>query len=62
MNDTAKIGAAGVLLLVSSVLLLWSSIEPDGTMTLLAAAGAATTGLAIGSLLMGSTGADGRVV
>jgi hypothetical protein len=62
MEDNVKIGAAGVLLLVSAGLLLWSGINPVGTMTLLAAAGVATTGLAVGSLLMGTTGADGRVV
>ena len=62
MDDTAKIGVAGVLLLVSSVLLLWSSLTPTATTTLLVAAGLSTSGLAAGSLLLGSTGADGRMV
>jgi len=62
MNDTTKIGVAGVLLLASAALLLWSSLTPTATTTLLVAAGLATTGLAAGSLLMGSTGTDGRVV
>jgi hypothetical protein len=62
MNDTAKIGVAGVLLLASAALLLWSSLTPTATTTLLVAAGLATTGLAAGSLIMGSTGAEGRMV
>ncbi|MDH5021528.1 hypothetical protein [Halobacterium rubrum] len=62
MNDTTKIGVAGVLLLASAALLLWSSLTPTATTTLLVAAGLATTGLAAGSLIMGSTGVDGRMV
>ncbi|MFB6071862.1 MAG: hypothetical protein ABEJ88_02745 [Halobacterium sp.] len=62
MDDTTKIGIAGVLLVASSVLLFWSGLDPSATMTLLGAAGLATTGLAAASLLMGSTGSDGRMV
>ena len=62
MNDTSKIGIAGVLLLVSAALLFYSGLNPDATATLLAIAGLATSGLAAGSLLMGSTGSDGRLV
>jgi hypothetical protein len=62
MNDATKIGIAAVLLVVSSVLLFWSSIGTTATGTVLAAAALATSGLAAGSLLMGSTGTDGRMV
>ena len=62
MNDTTKIGVAGVLLVVSSALLFFSGLDPTATTTLLGIAGVATTGLAAGSLLMGSTGTDGRMV
>lgn len=62
MNDTTKIGVAAVLLVVSAGLLFWSSIGTTATGTLLAAAALATSGLAAGSLLLGSTGTDGRMV
>jgi hypothetical protein len=62
MNDATKVGIAVVLLAVSSVLLFWSGFAPSGSIVLLAAAGIATTGLAAGSLLLGSTGSDGRMV
>jgi hypothetical protein len=62
MNDATKVGIAAVLLAISSVLLFWSGFEPSGSTVLLVAAGLATTGLAAGSLLMGSTGTDGRLV
>ncbi|MGB9963788.1 hypothetical protein [Halobacterium sp. CBA1126] len=62
MNDTAKIGIAAVLLAVGAAMLVWASLDPSGTTTLLAVAAVATTLLAAGSLLMGSTGTDGRMV
>ena len=62
MNDTTKIGIAGVLLLVSAALLFYSGLQPNGTAAMLAIAGLATSGLAAGSLLMGGTGSDGRMV
>ncbi|WP_336034608.1 hypothetical protein [Halobacterium yunchengense] len=62
MNDTTKVGVALVLLAVSAALLVWSSFDPSGSTVLLVVAGLATTGLAAGSLLMGSTGSDGRMV
>lgn len=62
MNTTAKIGIAAVLLAVGTAMLVWASLDPSGTTTLLAVAGVATTLLAAGSLLMGSTGTDGRMV
>lgn len=62
MNDASKVGIAAVLLVISAALLVWASLEPSGTTTLLAVAAVATSGLAAGSLLMGSTGADGRMV
>jgi|GEM_PF-1415631 len=62
MNDTAKIGIAAVLLAVGAAMLVWASLDPSATTTLLVVAGVATTLLAAGSLLMGSTGTDGRMV
>jgi hypothetical protein len=62
MNDATKVGIAVVLLAASSVLLFWTSFDPTGSTVLLVAAALATTGLAAGSLLMGSTGTDGRLV
>jgi len=62
MNDTTKIGLAGVLLLVSAALLFYSGMNPAATATMLAIAGVATSGLAAGSLLIGGTGSDGRMV
>lgn len=62
MNDTTKIGVAAVLLVASAALLFWSSIGTTATGTLLVAAALSTSGLAAGSLLLGSTGTDGRMV
>ncbi|MFB6268339.1 MAG: hypothetical protein ABEH83_00230 [Halobacterium sp.] len=62
MNDATKVGIAVVLLAVSGGLLFWSGFDPSGSTVLLVAAALATTGLAAGSLLMGSTGTDGRMV
>lgn len=62
MSDTTKIGLAGVFLLVSAALLFYSGLNPNATATMLAIAGFATSGLAVGSLLMGTTGSDGRLV
>lgn len=62
MNETAKIGIAAVLLAIGAGLLVWASFSPSGTALLLVVAAVATTLLAAGSLLMGSTGTDGRMV
>lgn len=62
MDDKTKVGIAVVLLAVSGALLFWSSFEPSGSTVILVVAALATTGLAAGSLLMGSTGSDGRMV
>ncbi|MXR21523.1 hypothetical protein [Halobacterium bonnevillei] len=62
MNDATKVGIAAVLLGLSSILLFWSGFSSSESIVLLVAAALATTGLAAGSLLMGSTGSDGRMV
>ena len=62
MNDATKVGIALVLLVASSVLLFWSGFDPNASKVVLIAAALATTGLAAGSLLMGSTETDGRLV
>ncbi|AAG18969.1 MULTISPECIES: hypothetical protein [Halobacterium] len=62
MNDTAKIAVAGVLLLASAAILFWTSQTPTTSTVVLVAAGTGTLGLALGSILMGMTGTDGRVV
>jgi len=62
MSDTTKIGASAVLLALGTVLLVWVSLNPTGATLLLVAPAVATTLLAAGALLMGSTGTDGRMV
>lgn len=62
MNDATKVGIAVALLAVSGALLFWTGFDPTANVVLLVAAALATTGLAAGSLLMGSTGTDGRMV
>lgn len=61
MERRTRIGLGVMLLVLSSLIVLYASVTPTSTSILVAIA-VASFGLAVGALLVGASGTSGRVV
>lgn len=61
MERRTQIGLGVVLLVLSSIIVLYASVTSTSTI-ILVAIGVASLGLAAGALLVGASGTSGRVV
>lgn len=61
MERSTKIGLGVALLVVSSSIVMYASVTPSSVF-ILGAIAVASLGLAVGALLVGASGSQGRVV